>query len=152
MISYAFVYSATAKTALKVLSELLRVSAAPVDHLTETRDGFAASISIPGDPNSGAIYVYDRPTASMSILTVDERDSNFTAPEIANMFPAVVEHLNTPTAVPTTSRPAITNRQPERIQPQRHQQNRRNDRVRRQPGSNGGTPRPERVAAVAVVA
>lgn len=149
MTSYSFAYAVTAKSSIKVLGELLRVSEAPLDHLAETRDGFVASISIPGVSASGAIYAYDRPTNSMSILTVDDRDSDFTPEEIAEMFPAVVKHLNAPSIMPRVGRPEPSNKQPEKNQSQRHQQNRNNNRPRRRPATMPGSPRSERVQVAA---
>jgi hypothetical protein len=149
MIGYYFVYAVTAKSSLKVLSELLRVADAPVDNLAETRDGFVVSISIPGVPNTGAIYAYDRPTASMHNFTVDGRDSDFSADEIALMFPAVVKHLNEGIKATSTGRPESANKQPEKNSSQRYQQNRRHNRSRRKPAVAGVSVRPEPVQVAA---
>lgn len=159
--AYSFVYAVTVKSVIAVLSELLKVSEVGVDRIAETRDGFVAAISIPGDPNSGAVYVFDRPTASMSIFSLDNRDSNFTAKEIGEIFPAVVKHLNTP----SPSKQAVASKKPEikqaqrvQLQPrqQKHrQQNRSQQRHNNHPqrkGQNIGAPVRQKQVQVPVAA
>jgi len=153
--AYSFVYAVTAKSSIKVLAELLKVSEAGVDRVAETRDGFVASISIPGDPNSGAIYAYDRPTSSMSIFTVDGRDSDFTAKEIAQMFPVIVNHLNTPSPAKQATaskqrefKQATGNKQREHKPAHQHHQkqrhnNRSNNHPQRQRQNVGAPVRPQ---------
>jgi hypothetical protein len=152
--AYSFVYAVTAKSSFKVLAELLQVSSSPVvHHVAETRDGLVAAISIPGDPKSGAIYAYDRPTSSMSCLCVDERESDFTAEEIDMMFPEVVRHLNTP----SVTNAVLVDKQPEikpahRHQRMPHQKNRQQNRQNKHPqrkGQNNGTPARPKLAQVA---
>ncbi len=149
--AYSFVYVVTAKSSMKVLAELLKVSSpAVVDHIAETRDGFVAAVSLPGDPNSGAIYAYDRPTASMSCLSVDERVADFTAKEIDVMFPEVVRHLNTP----STSTQVSGNKQCESAPAHRRQQkhrhnNRRNNHPQRKGQNTGASARPHLVQVAA---
>jgi hypothetical protein len=65
------------------------------------------------------------------------------------MFPAVVKHLNAGIAATSTGRPESANKQTEKNSSQRHQQNRRHNRSRREPAVAGVPVRPECVQVAA---
>ena len=145
MIGYSFMYAVSAKTSLTVLGELLRTSEAPLQSIIETRDGFVAAISVPSQPKSGSIYIYDRLCASMFALSVDGRENDFSDVEIGCMLPDLAKHLN----APSKNQPVATNRRkPVQVAPPRPQQRRHNRSRRRTNTVNVGT----QPVAVAVAA
>jgi hypothetical protein len=139
---YSFLRTVTPKSTLKVLSDLLRASDAPLQRLEETRDGFVAAISVPGQPKSGAIYVYDKSVSSIFMLEVDNRDCDFSKREIDTMFPEVVRHLNTPVRAQSQSQKPIGARS------QHHKRNKSRRKVGAGVAANGVV-RPVLVAVAA---
>ena len=136
MIGYSFMYAVSAKSSLTVLGELLSTSEAPLQSIIETRDGFVAAISVPSQPKSGSIYIYDRLCASMFALSVDGRENNFSDVEIGFMLPDLAKHLN----APSKNQPVATNRRkPVQVATPRALPRRRNRQRRRTNTVNIGT-------------
>ena len=144
MIEYSFRYAVTLKSTMQVLSELLTVSESAIQRLSETRDGFVAVISVANVPNTGAIYIYDRGTSSIFNLSVDGRDFDFSEKEIANMFPEVVKHLNTP-----SKKQQVTNRKKQFTAPVGAPAQHRNHNRRRRTNSVNMPARPVMVSVAA---
>jgi hypothetical protein len=81
---------------MKVLFELVRKSEGILQRIEETQNGFVLAISVAGQANSGAIYIYDRLCGALFMLVVDGRDDDFSRREIGCLVPAVAAHLNAP--------------------------------------------------------
>jgi hypothetical protein len=74
----------------------MRKSEGILQRLEETHNGFVLATSVPGQANSGAIYIYDRACGALFMLVVDGRDDDFSRREIGCLVPAVAAHLNAP--------------------------------------------------------
>ena len=59
-IEYSFWTTVSDKSPMKVLFELVRKSEGILQRIEETQNGFVLATSVPGQANSGAIYIYDR--------------------------------------------------------------------------------------------
>ena len=95
-IEYSFWTTVSEKSPMKVLFELVRKSEGILQRIEETQNGFVLAISVPGQANSGAIYIYDRLCGALFMLVVDGRDDDFSRREIGCLVPAVAAHLNAP--------------------------------------------------------
>ena len=95
-VEYSFWTTLSGKSPMKVLYELMRKSEGILQRLEETHNGFVLATSIPGQANSGAIYIYDRACGALFMLVVDGRDDDFSRREIGCLVPAVAAHLNAP--------------------------------------------------------
>jgi len=95
-IEYSFWTTVSGKSPMKVLYELMRKSEGVLQRLEETHNGFVLATSVPGQANSGAIYIYDRLCGALFMLVVDGRDDDFSRREIGCLVPAVAAHLNAP--------------------------------------------------------
>jgi hypothetical protein len=95
-IEYSFWTTVSDKSPMKVLFELVRKSEGILQRIEETQNGFVLATSVPGQPNSGAIYIYDKPCGALFMLVVDGRDDDFSRREIGCLVPAVAAHLNAP--------------------------------------------------------
>ena len=95
-IEYSFWTTVSDKSPMKVLFELVRKSEGILQRIEETQNGFVLAISVPGQANSGAIYIYDRLCGALFMLVVDGRDDDFSRREIGCLVPAVAAHLNAP--------------------------------------------------------
>ena len=107
-IEYSFWTTVSDKSPMKVLFELLRKSEGILQRIEETQNGFVLATSVPGQANSGAIYIYDKPCGALFMLVVDGRDDDFSRREIGCLVPAVAAHLNAP------DRPRSANHRPRR--------------------------------------
>ena len=95
-IEYSFWTTVSDKSPMKVLFELVRKSEGILQRIEETQNGFVLATSVPGQANSGAIYIYDKPCGALFMLVVDGRDDDFSRREIGCLVPAVAAHLNAP--------------------------------------------------------
>ena len=95
-IEYSFWTTVSEKSPMKVLFELVRKSEGTLQRIEETQNGFVLATSVPGQANSGAIYIYDRLCGALFMLVVDGRDDDFSRREISCLVPAVAAHLNAP--------------------------------------------------------
>ena len=95
-IEYSFWTTVSDKSPMKVLFELVRKSEGILQRIEETQNGFVLATSVPGQANSGAIYIYDKPCGALFMLVVDGRDDDFSRREIGCLVAAVAAHLNAP--------------------------------------------------------
>jgi hypothetical protein len=95
-VEYSFWTTVSNKSPIKVLYELMRKSEGILQRLEETHNGFVLATSVPGQANSGAIYIYDRLCGALFMLVVDGRDDDFSRREIGCLVTAVAAHLNAP--------------------------------------------------------
>ena len=99
-IEYSFWTTVSDKSPMKVLFELVRKSEGILQRIEETQNGFVLAISVAGQANSGAIYIYDKPCGALFMLVLDGRDDDFSRREIGCLVPAVAAHLNAPLCDP----------------------------------------------------
>ena len=110
-IEYSFWTTVSDKSPMKVLFELVRKSEGILQRIEETQNGFVLAISVAGQANSGAIYIYDKPCGALFMLVLDGRDDDFSRREIGCLVPAVAAHLNAPNRPrPSHHRPRRRNR------------------------------------------
>ena len=95
-IEYSFWTTVSDKSPMKVLFELVRKSEGILQRIEETQNGFVLATSVPGQANSGAIYIYDKPCGALFMLVLDGRDDDFSRREIGCLVAAVAAHLNAP--------------------------------------------------------
>ena len=69
-IEYSFWTTVSDKSPMKVLFELVRKSEGILQRIEETQNGFVLAISVAGQANSGAIYIYDRLCGALFMLVV----------------------------------------------------------------------------------
>jgi len=80
-----------------VLSELLHKSEVGIlQRVEETHNGFVAAIRVQGQPNSGAIYVFDALCGALFLLDAEGVNRDFTRNELDMLVPKVVALLNAP--------------------------------------------------------
>jgi hypothetical protein len=110
-IEYSFWTTVSDKSPMNVLFELVRKSEGILQRIEETQNGFVLATSVPGQANSGAIYIYDRLCGALFMLVVDGRDDDFSRREIGCLVTAVAAHLNAPNRPrPSHHRPRRRNR------------------------------------------
>jgi hypothetical protein len=82
---------------IEVLADLLRnseVGGGAGDRVCFTKTGFVAGISIPGEPNSGQIYVYSIPNKQLYMVEVEGFSTGFSRANIDRLVPQVMNLLD----------------------------------------------------------
>jgi hypothetical protein len=93
-IQLSFLYSLRGTSTIKAMAKFISDCGGRVERLEETRTGFVAAVSVPGEDNSGGIYIWDNKAQSVFTLIVDNRDFDLSRAEIDKFVPQLVEHCN----------------------------------------------------------
>lgn len=94
----------------QVLSALIAMSECFVYRVIETPRGFLLAGSIPNQPNTGAIYLYDEPEHYISQLGAGEIIEDFSDEEFDRILPELVQMLRElPTPEKNGARPRPRN-------------------------------------------
>lgn len=80
-------------TRWQVLAALIAMSECFVNRVIETPRGFLLAGSVPGEPNTAAIYLYDEPERRICQIGVGEAIDDFSDEELDRILPELVQML-----------------------------------------------------------